>query len=38
MYKISLYTKKKAKQLNVIVLPSEKKKKKLMCMTFTVIC
>jgi len=29
MYKISLYTKRKAKQLNVIVLPSEKKNKKI---------
>jgi hypothetical protein len=29
MYKISLYTKKKAKALNVIVLPSEKKNKKI---------
>lgn len=28
-YKILLYTKRKAKQLNVIVLPSEKKNKKL---------
>ena len=29
MYKISLYTRKKAKKLNVIVLPSEKRKKKI---------
>jgi hypothetical protein len=29
MYKISLYTRKKAKKLNVIVLPSEKKNKKI---------
>jgi hypothetical protein len=29
MYKISLYTRKKAKKLNVIVLPSEKRNKKI---------
>lgn len=29
MYKILLYTKRKAKQLNVIVLPSEKANKKI---------
>ena len=29
MYKISLYTRKKAKKLHVIVLPSEKRNKKI---------
>lgn len=29
MYKISLYTRRKAKKLNVIVLPSEKRNKKI---------